>query len=184
MDTLIAKFDLKIDYPLDELLTHYAQAIGEHSRYVNGREEFSVRRSEVLKITGQSPMVEAIVIDAHEKFFEKNTDQSKWQWEGGHIKDSSMWPSKVPEMLKEAGGFECAGVWELACFGYLHPEYFRNLKHNPRYLIAPRKIYSGFHPEFGGFQGPAAVSTGDWAALMWHYAEPTYPRVLGIRAKR
>jgi hypothetical protein len=143
-----------------------------------------VRRSEVFEIAGQCEMVEAVIIDAHEKFFQENTDKSKWLWEGGHIKDSDMWPSNVPELLKKAGDYEGAGVWELACFGYLNQEYFRGLKFNPRYLIAPRKIYKGYHREVGRFEGPAAVSTGAWAALMWHYAEPTYPRVLGIRPKR
>ncbi len=61
MDTLIARFDLRVDFPLEELLEHYQQALRDHSNLVNGEREFEARRSEVLSLAGETGAVEGII---------------------------------------------------------------------------------------------------------------------------
>lgn len=184
MDAIITKSDLQINLSLKEVVDFYAEALNDQGVYGQGFREFTERRAEVSMLVAGAELIEVVVVDFNEFVGRQRAVGTHDDvWEGGHLKGTGIDPDKVPAMLAALGDYQPAGLWEIGCFGILNREYFKALKHNPQYLIAPLNRYNGYHSRVGHFSGARAVSTSAWGCLSWYYAEPQYPRVLGYKTK-
>jgi hypothetical protein len=226
---------LYLGYALAVILDFYKNDIqGNNTAIANDRENWLGKNPHPA--TDEEHTVEAVIFDRHEHYWKnKPTNNSALDDLDRYYRLSHFTDDEAMTTIEQNGCLP-ATYWPLLCFGYQHRDYFKQVKHNGKWLIAPGQLIpfeqmvtelfprnehftldSREHLEsavrtYGArkilrvdghkFQMPienflqklpidmiltvklglpAAVDTEFRSAIIWHYGESRYPRVLGIR---